>query len=114
MRPDSALLPTRCPPSVISIITTTTTINNNLLPPRPVANADSPHNQRMAIDSPCECEHNDPDSLDARLFSSVVLAVAPAVIMDDASSLSMVPSCFQGGNATRFGTSPDEIFTQCY
>ena len=32
-----------------------------------------------AIDSPCECEHNNPDSLDARLFPSVVLAVAPAV-----------------------------------
>ena len=39
-------------------------------------------------DSPCECEHNDPDSLDARLFPSVVLAVAPAVTMDEASSLS--------------------------
>ena len=26
------------------------------------------------IDSPCECEHNNPDSLDARLFPSVVLA----------------------------------------
>jgi len=31
------------------------------------------------IDSPCECEPNNPDSLDARLFPSVVLAVAPAV-----------------------------------
>jgi len=41
-----------------------------------------------AIDSPCECEHNNPDSLDARLFSFVVLAVAPAVTMDEASSLS--------------------------
>jgi len=41
-----------------------------------------------AIDSPCECEHNNPDSLDARLFPSVVLAVAPAVTMDEASSLS--------------------------
>ena len=40
------------------------------------------------IDSPCECEHNNPDSLDARLFPSVVLAVAPAVTMDEASSLS--------------------------
>jgi len=29
---------------------------------------------REAIDSPCECEHNNPDSLDARLFPSVVLA----------------------------------------
>jgi len=32
-----------------------------------------------------------PDSLDARLFSSVVLAVAPAVTMDEASSLSLSP-----------------------
>ena len=39
------------------------------------------------IDSPCECEHNNPDSLDTRLFPSVVLAVAPAVTMDEASSL---------------------------
>jgi len=39
--------------------------------------------------SPCECEHHNPDSLDARLFPSVVLAVAPAVAMDDASSLSL-------------------------
>jgi len=29
----------------------------------------------IPIDSPCECEHNYPDSLDARLFPSVVLAV---------------------------------------
>jgi len=42
----------------------------------------------LPIDSPCECEHNNPDSLDARLFFSVVLAVAPAVTMDEASSLS--------------------------
>ena len=42
----------------------------------------------IAIDSSCECEHNNPDSLDARLFPSVVLAVAPAVIMDEVSSLS--------------------------
>ena len=41
-----------------------------------------------SIDSPCECEHNNPDLLDARLFPSVVLAVAPAVTMDEASSLS--------------------------
>jgi len=41
---------------------------------------------KPAIDSPCECEHNNPDSLDARLF--LVLAVAPAVTMDEASSLS--------------------------
>jgi len=70
------------------------------------------------IDSPCECEHNKPDSLDARLFfsvvsmyvckdsaapahartrarrpaaprqSSVVLAVTPAVTMVEASSMS--------------------------
>jgi len=43
---------------------------------------------RAPIDSPCECEHNNPDSLDARLFPSVVFAVAPAVTMDVASSLS--------------------------
>ena len=42
---------------------------------------------RNPIDSPCECEHTDPDSLDARLFSSVVLAVAPAVTMDEAYCL---------------------------
>jgi len=42
---------------------------------------------RPPIDSPCECEHKNPDCLDARLFSSVVLAVAPALTMDDASSL---------------------------
>jgi len=41
-----------------------------------------------AIDSPCVCEHNNPDSLDSGLFPSVVLAVAPAVTMDEASSLS--------------------------
>jgi len=39
------------------------------------------------IDSRCECEHNKPDSLDARLFFTMVLAVAPAVTMDEASSL---------------------------
>ena len=43
----------------------------------------------LPIDSPCECEHNNPDSLDARLFFTVVLAVAPAVTMDEASSLSL-------------------------
>jgi len=43
----------------------------------------------VAIDSPCECEHNNPDSLDARLFPFVVLAVAHAVTMDEASSLSV-------------------------
>jgi len=41
-----------------------------------------------AIDSPCECEHNNPDSLDARLFFTVMLAVAPAVTMDEAYPLS--------------------------
>jgi len=41
----------------------------------------------LTIDSPCECEHNNPNSLDARLFPFVVLAVAPAVTMDEASSL---------------------------
>jgi len=44
--------------------------------------------KKEAIDSSCECEHNTPDSLDARLFPSVVLAVAPAMTMDEASSLS--------------------------
>ena len=43
----------------------------------------------VSIDFPCECEHNIPGSLDARLFPSVVLAVAPAVTMDEASSLSV-------------------------
>jgi len=33
------------------------------------------------------CEHDNPDSLDARLFPSVVLAAAPAVTVDEASSL---------------------------
>jgi len=41
-----------------------------------------------SICSSCAFEHNNPDSLDARLFPSVVLAVAPAVTMDEASSLS--------------------------
>ena len=50
----------------------------------------------VAIDSPCECKHNNPDSLDARLFFTVVLAVAPPVTMDEASSLSL----------GRFETSP--------
>ena len=46
-----------------------------------------------AIDSPYECEHNNPDSLDARLFTSVVLAVTPAVTMHEASPLSGVNPC---------------------
>ena len=37
------------------------------------------------IDYSCECEHNNSDSLDARLFLSVVLPVAPAVTIDEAS-----------------------------
>jgi len=52
-------------------------------------NRSSSANSALAIDSPCECEHNNPDSLDARLFPSVVLAVAPAVTMDEASSLTL-------------------------
>jgi len=36
----------------------------------------------------CSCQHNNPDSLDERLFLSVVAAVAPALTMDEASSLS--------------------------
>jgi len=43
--------------------------------------------QRPSIDSPCGCEHNNPDSLDARLFPFVVLAVAPAVTTDEVPSL---------------------------
>jgi len=43
----------------------------------------------LYIDSPCECEHNNPDSLDARPFLSVVLAVAPSVTMDEVYSLSI-------------------------
>jgi len=41
------------------------------------------------VASACECEHNNntPDSIDARLFSFVVLAVAPVVTMDEATSL---------------------------
>ena len=50
----------------------------------------APTESARAIDSPCECEHNNPDSLDARLFFTVVLAVAPAVTMDEAPSLSRV------------------------
>jgi len=42
----------------------------------------------LAIHSPCECEHNSPDSLDARLFPSVT----PAVTIDEASSLSLATS----------------------
>jgi len=45
--------------------------------------------KQVSIDSPCGCEHNNPDSLDARLFPSVVLAVTPAVPMDEAYSLSV-------------------------
>jgi len=33
----------------------------------------------LCIETVCECEHNNPDSLDVRRFPSVVLAVAPAV-----------------------------------
>jgi len=40
-----------------------------------------------AITTPCEWEHLKPDSRAARLFPSVVLAVAPAVTMDEASSV---------------------------
>jgi len=47
------------------------------------------HIHRLPIHSPCKCEPTNPDSLDARLFPSVVLAVAPAVTMDGASSLSL-------------------------
>jgi len=47
----------------------------------------------VPIDSSCECEDNNhPDSLDARLFPSVVLTVAPAVTMNEAYSLSVLRS----------------------
>jgi len=48
---------------------------------------------------PCQCEHNDPDSLDARLFPSVVLAVAPAVTMDEATGLTRILILPQGVRA---------------
>jgi len=54
----------------------------------------------LSIGSPCECEHNNPDSLDARLFPSVVLAVAPAVTMDEPYSLSL---CTQNGLTLTLG-----------
>jgi len=45
------------------------------------------------MNSPCECEYDNPDYfLDARLFRFVVLAVAPAVTMDEASSLLILES----------------------
>ena len=58
---------------------------------------------RIPIDAPCECEHNNPDSLDARLFPSVVLAVTPAVTMDEASSLFKHHDsrCFVDGHSRR-------------
>ena len=49
---------------------------------------DKVHLSSRGTDSTCECEHNNPDSLDARLFFTVVLADAPAVTTDEASSLS--------------------------
>jgi len=58
----------------------------------------------LPIDSPCECEHNNPDSLDARLFFTVVLAVAPAVTMDEASSLSLQAAA--AGRAAQIGLTP--------
>jgi len=61
-------------------------------PPRMVALECEPNSYRSLvvappIDSPCACEHNNPDSLDARLFPLVVLVVAPAATMDEATSL---------------------------
>jgi len=41
---------------------------------------------------PRQRRHNNPASLDSRLFFTVVLAVAPAVTMDEASSLSIIKS----------------------
>ena len=46
----------------------------------------SPSCDGSPIDSPCECEHNNPDSLDSRLFSFVGLAVAHAVTIDEAGA----------------------------
>jgi len=51
---------------------------------RPFSELSWPCVSKSAIDSPCECEHNNPDSLDARLFPSVVLAVALVVTMVEA------------------------------
>jgi len=45
------------------------------------------HLRNRTIDSPCECAPN-LDSLDSQLFPSVMSAVAPAVTIDEASSLS--------------------------
>jgi len=42
---------------------------------------------RVPTYSPCEREHNNPDYIYTRLFPSVVLAIAPAVTMDDATSM---------------------------
>jgi len=39
------------------------------------------------VSSPCECESTQPDSLDAGLFSFVVLVLAPAVTVDKVTSL---------------------------
>jgi len=58
----------------------------------------------LAIDPPCECEHNDPDSPVARQFSSVVLAVAPAVTMDEASSLSWLAHPWSQGRCVHIHT----------
>ena len=58
-----------------------------------VANDDSLSMSELrlaTIDSPCEYEHNTPESLDGLLPPSVVLAAAPAVSLDEASSLSNV------------------------
>jgi len=63
----------------------------------------------QAIDSPCECEHSNPDSLGARLFPSVVLAVAPAVTMDEASSLLQVGSVLKSTQAAVF-QNEQELF----
>ena len=61
-----------------------------------------------AMDSPCECEYNNPDSLDARLFLYVVSAVAPAVTMDGAFSLSWFHTGnLSAGVQTRVRASPN-------
>jgi len=65
----------------------TRNVNPQCFKPRVTVLETSPLLHCPSIDSPCECAHNNPDSLDSRLFPFVVLAVAPAVTMDEASSL---------------------------
>ena len=64
----------------------------------------------MSIDSPCECEHNNPYPLDARLLPSVVLAVSPAGTMDEASSLS---ACNVEPSTTGTTSFADKVVLVC-